>query len=1144
MKFKLFILILIYSISTYSQCFDCAKNIGGHTDDSAVDIEDTTDGIVYAVEAQWTSTINKYDFNCNLVWSIVLDSNYTDVEAITSDESGNIYLLIHYTISPNAGIGPWNIDGFQMYTGLNLFKLNPSGSIIWQKYIGLGIGYEMVNIQYVQNRLLLTGTFYGNFTFVDGLSFSYPYTDHPRAFIAKYDTDGNFIDAINYGNGVEDFKYSEFDDQGNTYLTSSHYNGQYSNIIKFNSSLELSWSTELSNSNSNDTGIYVPNGLKFNNENNKLYVWGRIGQTTTILGNSFFVSNSNALFQSVLTEFDTTSGNLTNIQRFDNNSRFANVFIGAVRLRRSAYMAEHNGYLYVLTSFRGSMIFPNETITSTINSINGGSYSEDLLLFRVDLSDFSSEFVTQSSGVSNLNFQVSDLPGPIAFHEDDLYLTATFGSKPMQINGQTINNNSGNNAPDALYYKFKLNQNLNGSVSFNNTCLSNSTEFDISGNFDSVLWNFDDPASGNSNTSTATAPVHEFTTSGTFNVSTTVVCGSDTETISTEVIISDKPNVSQISDVYSCEDVYASQISSSFDTSQIENNLIGNQSNVTIRYFGENGNELPSPLPNPMSNTIAGQETITAHVAYSNNLTCFEVVSFNIIAETLPQTFQITNLFACDEDTDGIATFNISNVEETLLGGQSGMEVSLFHESGQQFPYPLSNYIQNLVPHQETITARMTNFITGCFSETSFSLIVNPLPIAHPINIVYGCDDDNDGISEYFETSNVESQVLNGQTGMTVSYFDQTGNQLIGPLPNPLTNSIPFNEVLTVRVTNINSACYAETVLQLETVTQPNINQPGNIYACDQGNGYAEFDTSSIEQQLIGNQTGLTIQYYDSNNNALPTPLPVLFQNTEPFSQTINVRVEDLSNPICYSETAFDLIVNELPAINLEDEYFICNLEPSISLNISAGYNSYNWLFENGTLISDTNSAEITEEGGYTLTVTQMENGITCENSFDFNLIRSVLPEIQQVNYGELGDNYIEIIASGDGNFEYSIDGTNYQDSNYFSNIHGGIYTVFVRDKEGCGQDSEEVTIIDYPKFFTPNNDGYNDFWQIKGIRNFPDSKILIFDRYGKLLTQLSSNDLGWNGLYNGKKMMSNDYWFIADLGNGQVFSGHFSLKR
>ena len=265
-----------------------------------------------------------------------------------------------------------------------------------------------------------------------------------------------------------------------------------------------------------------------------------------------------------------------------------------------------------------------------------------------------------------------------------------------------------------------------------------------------------------------------------------------------------------------------------------------------------------------------------------------------------------------------------------------------------------------------------------------------------------------------------------------------------------------FNELITVRVTDTNTTCYTETTLELQTVTQPNINQPSNLFACDLGNGYAEFDTSLIEQKLIGNQTGSKIQYFDSDNKPLPSPLPILFQNTEPFTQTIHIRVEDNSNPICYSETSFELIVNELPEINLENEYFICNLEPSILLNVNSGYNSYNWFFEDGTLISSTNNGEITEEGNYTLTVTQIENGITCENSFDFALIRSILPEIQQINFGELGNNYIEIIASDDGGFEYSIDGINYQDSNYFLNIQGGMYTVFVRDKDGCGQDSEE----------------------------------------------------------------------------------------
>ena len=88
------------------------------------------------------------------------------------------------------------------------------------------------------------------------------------------------------------------------------------------------------------------------------------------------------------------------------------------------------------------------------------------------------------------------------------------------------------------------------------------------------------------------------------------------------------------------------------------------------------------------------------------------------------------------------------------------------------------------------------------------------------------------------------------------------------------------------------------------------------------------------------------------------------------------------------------------------------------------------------------------------------------------------------------------------------------------------------------------LDFLDYPKFFTPNNDGYHDFWQIKGIANFPNSKTSIFDRYGKLLATISSHDLGWNGIYNGKHLISNDYWFKTDLGDGRSFTGHFSLKR
>lgn len=1119
MKFKLLILFLIYSIFSYAQCFDCGFNLGVDVHDYPEDIEKVSDGIIFTTTQSNfdEGVIYKYDFNCNLIWSYNFLDKYDNIEAYKTavDEQDNVYVIV------SNGQGQVNINGIIIDPGSSFVKINPQGQLLWSKSIGDGEGVQIgANIHYWNNIIFIV-----------------------KGSVSKFNLDGVLIDEEQF-NTASTIVDSDIDNNGDLYLTGSSYSPyNYTYITKISSDLNLQWIKEISNS-SVYGYTYNPSNLYYNNSNDKLYLWGSYSNTVEVLGNIITVSN--CYYGSILTEFSASNGNLENITSIDNCSILPLPAIGGNNRMdniSNGHMYHKNNELFVLTSFRSSLTFSNVTIETTITN---GVYNEDLVLFKVNLNNFEKEFIVRSTGENYFpTFVYEDGPGPILIVDNDIYLSAFFESYPMQINGTEIPNNSGNNNTDILFYKYKTDEtNLDGLISYTNTCLSEITDFEINGDFDSILWNFDDPASGSNNTSTLNNPSHLFSNIGNYNVTAEVSCGGETETINIEVVISDSLLINQIDDIIACEDIYDSQISSSFDTSSIENDLIGSQSNLSIKYYDGNGSELPSPLPNPFSNSVLGQETITARVAYNDNLTCFTEVDFSLIVNPLPKINQVDNINACDDDYDGITEFDISNLESIISDGQTGMIIEFFYGDGQSLPDPLPTTILNTVANQETITARITDPDTNCSNESTFDLIVNPLPEANQLPILYGCDDDKDGISEYFNTENIENLILDGQTGMIVSYFDQNGSQFLGPLPNPFTNSNPFSESIIVRVTDNNSTCYTETTFELQTVTEPNINQPDNLYACDQGNGYAEFNTSYIEQEIIGNQSGLIINYYDSDNNLLPSPLPSFFQNTEPFSQTINARVEDALNSICYSETTFDLIVIDLPKINLEDEYFICELEPSISLTINSGFNSYNWFFEDGTSISQTNTAEITEEGSYVLKVIQIENGISCENSFDFNLTRSVLPTIQQVNHGELGNNFIEIIASGDGEFEYSIDGIDYQDSNYFPNIQGGIYMVFVRDKEGCGEDSEEVNIIDYPKFFTPNNDGYNDFWYIRGISEFPNSQILIFDRYGKLLSQLSSSDLGWNGVYNGKKMISNEYWFRANLGNGENFSGHFTLKR
>ncbi|MET3025370.1 T9SS type B sorting domain-containing protein [Flavobacterium sp. UW10123] len=704
--------------------------------------------------------------------------------------------------------------------------------------------------------------------------------------------------------------------------------------------------------------------------------------------------------------------------------------------------------------------------------------------------------------------------------------------------------------PQANFYinvTGNVNQVRNNAFEMNvsNICSEFLKEFSVSDQtkIASIAWNFGDPSSGATNTSTDLSPFHDFSIDGIYTV-TAVVTAKDgnIETLKETIDVKEPPKAYGINNIYACEDNLNTGFSTSFDTSTVTQQVLGGQTEKKVTFTDSKGNKYET-LPNPFTNTVKDRETITVRVSHEDNLCCYSETTFDLIVNTWPNISPITDLNACDNDTDGFAQFNLKPIEDIIIGTSTHLKVEFYHQNGQKIVDPI-NAITNLISKEEIIKVRVINTNTNCYNESAFKLIVNPLPGANPLPELLGCDDNNDGISEYFDTSNVESIVVGNQQGMKVSYFDAMGNQLVG-LSNPFKNSIKNKETITVRVTNSLTNCYAETTLVLKTVSQPQINKPSNKYACDEGNGFATFDMSNIETEIIGNQSGLKVMYFDDNGNQLSNPFPALFRNTQPKSQTIKVKVEDQTNGLCNSETSFDLLVNELPIVKVEKTYFLCNLEASLHVKVENNLDNYSWKFEDGNVVSNTSEADLANSGKYTLVVGKTQNGVYCENKFEFELIRSTLPSIKGVRYKELSDNnFIEIIPTIEGNFEYSIDGINYQDSNYFSDVQGGIYMIYMRDKEGCGQDSKEVTIIDYPKFFTPNSDGHNDLWQISSMKKYPNSKISIFDRYGRLLKELFVNDLGWDGFYNGTEMPSDDYWFKANFNDKTVFSGHFSLKR
>ncbi len=262
----------------------------------------------------------------------------------------------------------------------------------------------------------------------------------------------------------------------------------------------------------------------------------------------------------------------------------------------------------------------------------------------------------------------------------------------------------------------------------------------------------------------------------------------------------------------------------------------------------------------------------------------------------------------------------------------------------------------------------------------------------------------------------------------------------------------------------------------------------------------------------------------------------------------------------------FDSVTGELiiinPEISFPDTISICQDELPFLVSSSDTAEGFRWFqidqFGNETLISSTSNATLTETGEHRYeaynTVVQASGIVECPSSQIFNVISSELATINSVLIATLETGIrITVEVSGIGDYEYSLNDINgpYQDSNVFNNIPAGSYTVYVRDKNGCGiaQESieQDLTLEGFPKFFTPNGDGVNDFWQFIPTPltgEISIEVIHIFDRYGTLLAQIEPSSNGWDGSFNGRPLPSNDYWFRAISESSGQIQGHFALKR
>ena len=625
-----------------------------------------------------------------------------------------------------------------------------------------------------------------------------------------------------------------------------------------------------------------------------------------------------------------------------------------------------------------------------------------------------------------------------------------------------------------------------------------------------------------------------------------------------------------------------------FDLTTQDAIITGGAASIGVQYYETLANaqgDIDAINPATAYVNQVNLQTIYVRVTDGNSLCVDTSVTLTLRVLPNPAPEQPDPIALCDTDGDGQQVFDLTIRAAQILDGETYdllyYETELLAIDGAPGTEILDPTAYTNTSNPQDIYIRVTNPGSDalCFEIVVLTISVNTLPDDGILLDDYEiCELPFDGISIFDLTTKIP-EILLGQdmVNNVVSFYVTPADATAGvnPIPIPTTyQNITNPQAIYVGITNTATGCYVGGVQFFNIEVKPGVTAtaPALPYTlCDiegENDGFTSFDLTlqSLLDEILNGQDPLDylLTFHQTLANAMDAENPLGASYTNIINpQIIYARVENAASG-CYDVVEVILKVNQLPVITLANSYRLCVDQnglpiaseegaaspPVIDTGLDATLYSFEWSIDGVVQVGETGASIIATTGGvYQVTITQLSSG--CQTVVSSTVTVSQAPVEWSFNLtnGAFADNHtVEILAQGLGEYVYRIDDGPFQESNVFSNVAPGVHTITIKDANGCGQVSFDIGVVDYPNYFTPNNDGYHDTWNIIGIADFDaTANIYIFDRYGKLLKQISPLSTGWDGTYNGTALPSSDYWFrveYTDQGIQKEIRGHFTLKR